>query len=208
MVTYDLAHLTQPDDQRVLGPIQDDEALFLFALVKGMRLRRILEIGGLDGYSSTNFLAASAGHDGVVYTVDINPVPQKAPNHRVILKNALHLTPEDLDNRPVDMVFFDCHDTVQMKVFRSLKDNGIITDDTVLALHDTNLHFAPWNVWGRYIEEEDGYAHQPVERQMVNEFKDLGYDVFAVRTTKDKHDETLPFRHGITLCQKFQRNIS
>jgi hypothetical protein len=40
MVSYDLSHLTQSPDQRVQGPIQDDEALLLYALVKVMRLRR------------------------------------------------------------------------------------------------------------------------------------------------------------------------
>jgi len=206
MVQYDLRHLTQQNDQRVLGPIQDDEALFLYALIKSMRLQRILEIGGLNGYSSTNFLAAVTGHGGVVYTVDINPVPQKAANHIVLLKNAVHLTPRDLGNEPLDLVFFDCHDMVQMDVYKVLEEHGLITDRTILALHDTNLHYAPWNVWGEYVAEEDGYAHQPVERQMVNMFKDMGYDCFALHTTKEKHSDTFPFRHGITLCQKFRRN--
>lgn len=49
MVAYSLSHLTQADDQRVGGPIQDDEALVLFALIRAMRLKRILEVGGLGG---------------------------------------------------------------------------------------------------------------------------------------------------------------
>jgi hypothetical protein len=32
MVSYPLSHLTQDDSQVVYGPIQDDEALVLFAL--------------------------------------------------------------------------------------------------------------------------------------------------------------------------------
>ena len=67
MVAYDLSHLTQPDDQVVVGPVQDDEALLLFALVRCMRLRRILEVGGLDGYSARNFLRAM-GRGGTLYT--------------------------------------------------------------------------------------------------------------------------------------------
>ena len=112
---YDLSHLTQAADQRVLGPVQvrgrwesgwwcrrqagwvvgaacchppaaggcctdpqallcltppllcdagplcaqDDEALLLYAITRGMRCRTVVEIGGLSGYSGRNFLAAS-----------------------------------------------------------------------------------------------------------------------------------------------------
>ncbi len=44
---YDLDHLIQTNKQDVIGPIQDDEALLLYSIVKGMRLNRVLEIGGL-----------------------------------------------------------------------------------------------------------------------------------------------------------------
>jgi len=204
MVHYDLSHLIQPDDQRVAGPIQDDEALFLFSIVKGMRLRRILEIGGLNGYSARNFLAC-VDVNGVVYTVDINDVQQLAPNHKTIIKNAKDLTLQDVDGGSMDMVFFDCHDMVQMDIFTLFVENGIITDRTIIALHDTNLHYAPYHICGIYIPSEDGYAHQPVERKMTNIFKDMGYDIFSLHTTRDKHSQDFPWRHGVTICQKFKR---
>lgn len=205
MVQYDLAHLTQPADQDVWGPIQDDEALLLYSVVKGMRIARALEIGGMQGYSARNFLAAMDQVKGTFYTVDVNPVPVQAENHRVIVKNALALTPEDLDGEPIELIFFDCHDMIQMQIFERLRDQGIITDRTVLALHDTNLHYAPHQRWGPYVSEEGGYAHQPVERAMVNQFRDIGYDAFCLHTTKDKHSDAFPIRHGITLCQKVAR---
>ena len=207
MVKYNLDHLTQDDSQKVLGPIQDDEALFLYSIIRGCRMRRIFEIGGGDGYSANNFLNALKYPDcnGIVYTCDINPVPVLATNHKVIIKNALDLTKEDIDNIPLDMIFFDCHNMFQMKVFNNFVRDGIINDNTVIAFHDTNLHYAPYNVWGNYIADGDGYAHQPVEREMVNILKNIGYDCFSISTTKDKHSENFPFRHGITVCQRFKR---
>jgi predicted O-methyltransferase YrrM len=205
MVQYNLSHLTQAADQNVWGPIQDDEALLLYSVVKGMRMNRALEIGGMHGYSARNFLAAMDQVQGLLYTVDLHPVPKLAENHRVIVKNALALTPADLDNVPIDLIFFDCHDLIQMDIYNRLYEQGIITDKTVLALHDTNLHYAPYQRFGTYVGEEGGYAHQPVERDMVNRFKDMGYDVFCLHTTKDKHSDAFPFRHGVTLCQKFVR---
>ncbi len=49
--------------------MQDDEALFLYSLVRSLRLSRVLEIGGLSGYSARNFLRAMEPTQGVVYTV-------------------------------------------------------------------------------------------------------------------------------------------
>jgi predicted O-methyltransferase YrrM len=75
MTSYDLSHLTQPQKQNVVGPIQDDEALFLYSLIRTMRLKRILEIGGDVGYSATNFLKAIGGN-GIVYIVEAHSLPR------------------------------------------------------------------------------------------------------------------------------------
>jgi predicted O-methyltransferase YrrM len=205
MVKYDLTHLSQPQHQYVWGPIQDDEALFLYSIIRGSRLERILEIGGLSGYSAINFLQAlSFSNKGILYTCDLNPVPVLAENHKVLIKNALNLTIDELDNKPLDLIFFDCHDMVQMDIFYKFVDNNIINDNTILALHDTNLHYEPFQRWGEYIQKENGYAHQPVERNMVNIFKDLGYDIFGISTDQSKHSVEFPIRHGITVCKKFK----
>jgi predicted O-methyltransferase YrrM len=205
MVKYDLSHLSQPEHQNVSGPIQDDEALFLYSIIRGCRLGRILEIGGLSGYSAKNFLQAlSFSKDGILYTCDLNPVPVLAENHKVIIKNALDLTMSELDNKPLDLVFFDCHDMIQMDIYYKFVNNNIINDNTILALHDTNLHYPPHQHCGVYIKKENGYAHQPVERNMVNIFKLLGYDIFGISTDHTKHNSDFPVRHGITVCKKFK----
>ena len=205
MVNYDLTHLTQNENQQVSGPIQDDEALFLYSIIRGCRLERILEIGGLNGYSARNFLKAlTYTKNGILYTCDIKPVRVFAKNHKVIIKNALHLTKDDLDKKPLDLVFFDCHDMIQMDVYKKLVSKKIINDTTILALHDTNLHYPPFQHCGKYIKKENGYAHQPVERDMVNLFKNLGYDIFSIYTDKTKHSINFPVRHGITVCRKFK----
>lgn len=200
MVAYDLSHLTQSEDENVSGPIQDTEALFLYSIVRGMRMRRVLEIGGLSGYSATNFVRA-LGEGGTMYTVDIHHVPQVSQNHKVIVKDAQTLTAADVDNEPLDMIFFDCHDYVQMAVFDRLVEQGIVTDSTIIALHDTNVHpqqFVPW----AYQVDGGGWVHQKVERDMSNEFVRRGYSAFHLHTRLDRHDESFPFRHGVTILQK------
>lgn len=205
MVVYDLTHLIQHDSQNVSGPIQDDEALFLYSVIRGCRLERILEVGGLNGYSAMNFLQAlKFSQNGILYTCDINPVPILAENHKVIIKNALYLTIDDLDNKPLDLIFFDCHDMIQVNIYFNLLQNNIINHNTIIALHDTNLHYPPYQHCGVYILEENGYAHQPVERKMVNIFKHLGYDIFSISTDISKHSPEFPVRHGLTICKKFK----
>ena len=206
MVVYDLSHLTQPDNQRVVGPVQDDAALFLFALIRCMRIRHVMELGGLDGYSATNFLRA-IGPEGMLYTVDLRPVPSLAPNHRTIRKDCGTLHGEEFGNARLDLVFFDCHAyAAQMRLYGNLRRQGLITERTVLALHDTNLHpltdkaDAPPRRWGAVVAE--GWMHQGVERRMVNTLRSDGYEALMLHTTADRHDETLPFRHGLTILTR------
>jgi hypothetical protein len=202
MVAYDLSHLTQQESQEVLGPVQDDEALFLYALIRVTKIRRVLEIGGLGGYSARNFCAA-VGHRGIVYTVDLNPVPTIAANHRTIQKDARLLTRVDLDHAPLGLVFFDCHDyEAQFGLFHQLLSECIITDDTFFALHDTNTHPTKNVPWAYPVP--DGWVHQPVERRMANDFKRMGYDVLVLGTAPNLHDPELPYRHGLTVVSKFK----
>lgn len=204
---YNLHHLNQPEEQNIPGPIQDDEALLLFALIRVTRLKRILELGSFPGYSARNFLAALNG-EGNVYSVDwgVDGVtPKLADNHTVIVKNAGDLTPEDLDNKPIDLVFFDCHAyEASLCAYQNLKRVGIITDKTILVFHDTNL--LPTEDALGYpnisYEVEGGWVFCPPERQLVNDFKEMGYDILNLGTTKDVHGKHLPYRCGLSIASK------
>ena len=211
---YDLNHLTQARGQVACGPIQDDEALALFSLVRVCRLRSVLEIGGLNGYSSRNFLQALEHcDDGRLYTVDINPVHRLQENHVTLQKDCIQLDAQDIP-RTLDLVFFDCHAAkAQLTAFHNLQDLGVITDETILALHDTHAWaWPPMHVVGAIKtrleggkpppEHPDGYIHQTAEREMAKYFRQLGFDVLTLGTPKDAHGPAFPFRHGLTICQK------
>ena len=205
MSEYNLSHLTQDITQDVWGPIQDDEALFLYGLIRIVRIKRILEIGGLNGYSALNFLKAlDHSQDSIMYTCDLNPVPKLSDNHKILIKDGKDLSREDLDNKKIDMIFFDCHDLIQMEIYNNLLKNELIDENEIyICLHDTNLHYEPYARQGPYIESEGGFAHQTVERIMVNLFKNLGYDILHCSTKREQHHDEFPFRHGLTICKKF-----
>jgi hypothetical protein len=214
MVTYNLSHLTQADDQSKPGPIQDDEALLLFALIRVTRIKRIVEFGSTFGDSARNFIEAINGN-GTVYSVDwgVEAVcPKLADNHKVIIKNVADITPEDLDNEPIDLLFFDCHAyEASLCAFQNLKRAGIITDKTILVLHDTNLwptKDAPnssGTEWPEISYEVSNGAWRfcPPESQMVNDFKEMGYDILNLGTEKEVHSKDFPYRCGLSIARKF-----
>jgi predicted O-methyltransferase YrrM len=198
MALYNLSHLTQ--DSHHLGPaVQDDEALFLFALIRVMHLRRVLEIGGFKGYSARNFLAA-VGQTGAVYTVDIKPVAPIAPNHIILQKDAGLVDAADIGGEPLDLVFFDCHVyEAQMAMFGRLRAAGMIAEGTVLALHDTNLF--PRKVGPQAYQVDGGWVHETVERRMVNDLHGMGYDVFVLGTNATTNTA---MRKGLTIARMFK----
>lgn len=208
MVRYNLNHLTQDDDQNKPGPIQDDEALLLFALIRVTRIKRIVEFGGVWGYGAKNFCEA-IGNIGTVYTVDWGVegiTPKQAENHIVITKNVADVTPEDFGNGPIDLVFFDCHAyEASLCAFQTLKRAGIITDKTIFVFHDTNLlpHEMALGYPDISYEVEGGWVFCPPERQLVNDFKEMGYDILNLGTEKEVHSVNFPYRCGLSIARKF-----
>jgi predicted O-methyltransferase YrrM len=200
---YDLSHLTQGPDQQVAGPIQDDEALLLFAVCRVTCARRVAEFGGQSGYSAANFLAAVKHFpEAAVYTVDLAPVVRLSSLHRVVRKWAKDVQAADFDSKPLDLVFFDCHDFhQQLAAFHSLSRSGVVTRSTIIALHDTGTHpdrVAHWAFAG-----EGGFIHQAAERELANRLQDLGYECVSFHAPQPI--PPLRYRQGLTLCLPRQR---
>lgn len=199
-MNYNLTHLTQPSSQDLLGPIQDDEALVLYSIIRTSRLENVVELGGLSGYSAKNFLEAGAR----VFTIDINPVPIMGPNHYTIIKSAAEVKPKHDIGMKIDLVFFDCHHyEASLTFFNNMVEDGLITDDTILVLHDTNLHYN--KITPDSFHNGEGWVHQVAERELTNHFFDLGYQILSLGTKPHSHNETFPYRHGLTICKKFKK---
>ena len=193
---YDLSHLTQNEMGIEFGPIQDDEALLLYAVCKVVQAQTIIEFGGLGGYSAKNFLKAM-GDEGVLYTVDNNPnTISLSQNHRVIIKNVGDVTPYDFDSKTIDLLFFDCHDLNQQRqAFHTLKEAKLITPDTLLAIHDTGTHPSKLCNWS--YPSPYGWIHQPSERELVNYLQSQDY--YSIPFHCPNPRPPLLCRHGLTL---------
>lgn len=199
---YNLDHLTQADTQEVFGPIQDDEALVLFALIRCMRIRNVVEVGSQHGYSAKNFLEA-VGKNGHVIGIDINETPKLADNHTTIIKDISLITENEIPWE-IDLVFYDCHNLqAQMSFHSRMIQFNKITKKTTIVLHDTNLY--PSGVVQHAYKIKDGWVHQPDERKMVNLLVEQGWSAVCLHTRLENHDEALPYRHGITILQQFSK---
>ena len=198
---YNLSHLTQDSQQNVLGPIQDDEALFLYGFIKTTLIRNVVELGCQGGYSAKNFLAA-VGEKGKVLSIDICPMHKLADNHFTLLKNAKYITENDIPFEEIQLAFYDCHDFDATVSFHyNMLNCKKITDNTTIVLHDTGLHHKP--VCGGE-QKNGGWAHQVVERQISNLLVKEGWSAIHAhaRNSEFVDGQPLAFRHGITILQK------
>eukprot|EP00698_Gefionella_okellyi_P007825 TRINITY_DN1912_c0_g1_i1.p1 TRINITY_DN1912_c0_g1~~TRINITY_DN1912_c0_g1_i1.p1 ORF type:complete len:319 (-),score=36.88 TRINITY_DN1912_c0_g1_i1:313-1269(-) len=175
-----ISHLKQPSPE-VAGPVQDDEALFLYSLVRLLRPKRLAEFGVHKGDSGRNFLAATES-DAVIYGFDI--VKHDAhitdllshQRYKFILKDQAQFVPADVDSQPLDFVFLDAGHS-----FESSSNNWKVIEPSlgprsIAVVHDTGLHSykIPWldlPGYDKLVCETDGrcgYQHQMGERKFVN----------------------------------------
>merc|ERR1719160_1894125 len=110
---YNLPHLKRGNGQ-LPGPLQDDEALLLYALARVVRPRTILEFGTAQGFSALNWMHAIADDPlARVFSYDIGMYPAAAriedadPRFRFVMKSQADFDPADIGHRTVDVALFD-----------------------------------------------------------------------------------------------------
>ena len=217
----DLAHLSQPTPgwdgayprQMAMGPMQADEMLLLFGLVRSSSVARVLEIGGLQGTSAYNFLQAlRCKHGGpvapMVITVDINPVHRWESHlvtHRTLQKDATLLTMADIGGEAVDAILLDCHAFyASQHILLNVFDRGLLSANGFLFLHDTGLHDYPTPLpkvtWAQLNKQPPGWVHQPVERLIAQWVTQQDCAFQRVSAHDDARD--VGPRHGLTIMQR------
>ncbi|CAJ1417784.1 unnamed protein product, partial [Effrenium voratum] len=139
-------HLRRDNEPR-LGPVQDDEALLLYGLVRALRPRTIVEFGTSHGFSALNWLHAIADDpQALVHSYDILPYPSaqalEDSDPRFIFhgKSQADFEASDVAPRLVDVAFFDAGHLVEysLKAFERLLP--ALAPNAIIAVHDTGLH--------------------------------------------------------------------
>jgi len=205
--SYYLKHLRRFSDY-VVGPIQRDEALFLYALVKMVDPKTIVEFGFYKGASATNFLKAMSS-DARLYSYDISNASMRFAGKirdsrfRFILKSLTAFVPSDTDNRPIDLAFFDASHDFDLNVAAFEKVKGCLNERGLVVVHDTGAHYVDSNrcqtPTGYFLggQPDAGYIHQPNERKFVNYIRksDQNFEQIHLHCTTK-------FRHGLTVLQR------
>lgn len=204
----DVSHLAILDET-VWGPIQRDEALLLFGLLRTIRPQTVVEFDFLYGRSALNFLLALDA-DARLYSFDITDQAASLAADRFAhdrrftyrAKSQADFEPADVDGRPVDFVFLDAvHDLeLNIETFRRLEP--VLSGDAIVAVHDTGTvprRLMPEGHWLLDTSENwvgDEYEGQPGERAFVNwVFEQGGYAQLHAHSRRT-------VRCGLTLIQR------
>lgn len=201
-----------------ISPIQKDEAIFLFGLLKVVRPKTVVEFGFNYGHSSYLILNAIDKH-ARLYSFDIldesaaianKYFKNKYPNFKFIKKSQSEFSFDMCGNTPIDFVFFDAsHDLdINKETFERIKSH--LSENVYIAIHDTGL----WNQdlltekhkkllpKIHYKTLDSGIAHQVDERKFVNWILQNNPDLNVL------HFHTLHcIRHGITIISNQQKML-
>lgn len=208
-----MSHLLSYREDDAIGPLQRDEAIALFGIVRSLRPMTLVEFGFFHGHSAFNFLQAMPP-DARLFSFDIaqdSIVRAKTEfsfDHRFtfIGKSQTEFESADIGNREIDFVFFDAAHELDLNQESFRRVECCLAAGATVAIHDTGLwhraHFAPIHetfvreMPGAWVNEEL-YAHQPGER----EFVDWILSAYSDFTALHFHSEGT-LRHGFTLLQR------
>ena len=210
----DVSHLAFYEEEDASGPIQRDEALFLYGAIRVIRPKTVVEVGFLRGQSAFNFLRAM-DDDAVLYSFDIDPLAEPAARTifandqrlRFTLKSQDKIGAEDVDNRSIDFVLLDASHDLAMNRETFTRIEPLLAPGAILAVHDTGawsregVKLSPGAV--KYTEQNPGnwlpsghFAHRPDEREFVNWIRETRPHYAQIHF----HAEST-LRHGVTLLQ-------
>jgi len=208
-----VSHLISYYEKDACGPLQREEALFLFSLIRMIRPKLVVEFGFMRGDSSYNFLRALAG-SGRLVSFDIsqeasiiaNAEFKNVDNFQFLKKSQTDFSPNDINNEIIDFVFLDASHEIEHNKMTWAAIYPSLSETAIIAVHDTGTWHRSFfgHVQTQFAEKKedrwitpDEFVHQPDERLFVNwiieshpEFSPMHFH--ASRT----------LRHGLTLFQK------
>ncbi len=179
MSTYNTNFL-HPFNETTLGPIQGDEALFLYGLCQMVKPQVVLEIGCLIGQSLRVWINAGVPF---IYAVDAKISDDVKELQRGQSTNGMLCFEQDM-KQPIDfvrgipdLVFIDASHVLEdnIQVVKNLVN--VLGSGTLVIFHDTG-HWKQEHVdkdkqWfldtygGKWDEELQAWAHCPDEKETI-----------------------------------------
>jgi predicted O-methyltransferase YrrM len=212
---FDISHIKAMHSEDALGPIQQDEALFLFSLARVIRPKVLVEFGFNLGHSALNFLQAIP-RSSTLYSYDIIDKAAQAaktsfkryPNFRFVRKSQTDFSPADVDNRQADFVFIDGSQELGLNKQTWTAILPSLAENAVIAVHDTGTwlksaftpkHTAISSEHPNDWLSNDEFQPEKARRELVN------WIIATYPEFQTIHLHTTQcMRHGITLLQRLR----
>jgi predicted O-methyltransferase YrrM len=208
---YDLGFFNSYfNNEYTIGPLQKDEAILLYGMIKVLRPKVCVEFGFCLGHSAFSTLNA-IDEDASLFSYDISDSAEeiatkhfygKFSNFRFFKKSQEDFEASDIGNKKIDFVFFDASHDLQMNINTFNKIKPFLSDNAFIAIHDTGLwnkkylkpkHHVVLN-YAPHKEIEGSISHQNEEREFSNWVLD------NVKGFSALHFHTLnTLRHGLTI---------
>jgi len=212
-----LGHLNTYREKGLCGPLQQEEALLLYSLIRMIRPKVLLEFGFHYGHSTFNFLEAM-GKEDHLYSFDIAESAKKVAatyfshrkNFTFIFKSQADVSATDFAHLPIDFVFIDASHQLDLNQITFTRLVPLLAPDCLIAIHDTGTwakkYFEPSQV-------ERGRTAAPEDWLNADEFQPAKEERKFVNWILDAHPEfsvinlnTLnTIRNGITLLQRTRK---
>jgi len=208
-----MSHLLSYREDDAIGPLQRDEAIALFGIIRSLRPKLVVEFGFFHGHSAFNFLRALPA-DGQLFSYDIDEDSISRAGREFgfdrrftfVGKSQVDFDASDIGGRLIDFVFFDAAHELELNIATFSRIVDQLAPDAMIAIHDTGLwergHFAPIHATftreypGEWVTEEM-YAHQPGERAFVDWIVAGPHGFAAIHL-----HSTRTLRHGLSLLQR------
>jgi len=208
-----ISHLTSYRENDAIGPLQRDEAIALFGIIRSLRPKVVVEFGFFHGHSAFNFLQALPA-DSQLFSYDIDPESIRRaksefgfdPRFTFIGKSQTEFDATDIRRQTIDFAFFDAAHELDLnqETFRRIVPH--LATEGMLAVHDTGLwpreHFQ--SIHHEFEREMPGewvtenlYAHQPGERRFIDWILSEYPEFSAIH-----FHSTGTLRHGFSLLQR------
>lgn len=209
-------HLSSYRENDAIGPLQRDEAVALFGIIRTLRPKVVVEFGFFHGHSAFNFLRALPA-ESLLFSYDIDAESRVRAEQEFdfdsrftfLAKSQTDFAPEDIGHRKIDFVFFDAAHELDLNIATFRRIAPELAPEAMIAVHDTGLwsrkHFAEIHETftrehqGEWVSEEL-YAHQPGEREFIDWIVENHPEFGAIH-----FHSTETLRHGFSVLQKTRK---
>jgi len=181
-----------------LGPLLNEDALLLQALIKMTTPRIVVEFGYLWGDSSTAMLEVMSP-DAMLHSFDNskNPIIEDS---RFCFHRKSQEEIDGIEN--IDFVFLDASHEFELDKLTFLRIKECLSEKAIIAVHDTGT-WVGGNVFNAEVGEMNAlgqWVHRPDEVRFVDWIKKEYPEFQQIHLHSSRE-----LRHGMTLLQRYKK---